>query len=293
MAKDDKKIVSRDKQIEMNLTNVKDTDLNELIQSKIDKEVKISVDREIKKVLKHKNTVIIKRDIIILILLVTCFFLGYNLYIGTRINIEIYKSDDKIKKVEKIETKEVEEVKNSLKDKTNKYGYLLDSISLSSDYLKEFYSKKLTDEIKLYISFYNLDDDKVTFDDETSYVDLEDVKNSYSSLFMGEFSPKSFKVKGGVFKYLSSKGLFIYDGEFKKEKADVVREIIDIDEGENISITTIEALKDNDKYYNVISGKEVKVTSDSLSSSKGSLTEVTYMYEKVDDSFKLSNVEVK
>ena len=70
-----------DKKDEQKIVNLTDSfEFNDYIKNKIDKEVKLEVDKEIKKIIRNKNMIIIKRDIIILILLVCCFFLGYNLY---------------------------------------------------------------------------------------------------------------------------------------------------------------------------------------------------------------------
>ncbi|MBR3199163.1 MAG: hypothetical protein IKG27_04025 [Bacilli bacterium] len=295
---EEKEEVIDNKVEELDLEEVKD-DLTNYMKEKIDKEVSIAVEKASKKLVRHKNAVIIKRDILIIILLIICLFLGYNLYKNSNINIDVTRGKNNVKenKSEEVKETEVKEETPSLQSLTEKYGYLLKNIVIDEDsnYLKEFYKGNLTDEIKLYFSLNNLDETKIISEDDTVYVDEKDLKNIFVNMFDGEFKPKSFKHGDLNLHYLSSKELFFADGKFEKENSDIVKEIINIEEKENgVLITTVEGLLDDGRLYNIVSGEQVKkyVSKDSLEKYKNLLTNMKYSFNKTDDNYKLVKLEV-
>lgn len=282
---------------EIDLEKVKE-ELTDYMKNKIDREVSLAVEKSTKKLVRHKNAIIIKRDIVIIILLIVSLFLGYNLYKSSNINIDITNNSSKTK-TEVIETpvKEEEEEVNTLKSLTEKYGYLVKNIEIDEDssYLKLFYSGKLSDELKLYLSLNNLEADKVISEDSSVYIDQKDLKKAYTDIFDGEFVPKSFKYDELNFHYLASKELFFADGKFEKEDTDIVKEIINIEErDEKVLITTVEGLLDDGRLYNILSGEQIKKynSKDSLELYKNVLTNMIYSFDKVNDTYKLSKIEV-
>lgn len=297
---------SADTQVQLTLSDVNNKEIYDYLKDKIDKEVKLQVQnevqKEVKKIIRSKNRTIIKRDIVILILLVCCFFLGYNLYKISDIRIDITKTDkgnkiSEVKNKEDNENKGEQEVKkeDTLEDKITKYGNLLDDIYIGedSDYLEDFYKGNMTDEVKLYLALNHLDSEKFIVEDETTYVNLDDLKNSFEDIIDGDFNPKSFKWGADSFKYLSSKELFLFDGKFKKEKSNIQREIIDITDDDDLMITTTEGIIKDSKLYNV-SGKEVKDYKDKkLIDYKESLTTVSYVFKNLGDKYKLIKISVK
>lgn len=276
-------------------------ELTEYMSVKIDKEVALAVDRATKKLIKHKNLIIIKRNITILLLLFVCFFLGYNLYNISNININITKNTRNSKKdISTIESNIEESSKkdeNNLLDLINKYGYLVDNIYVNekSNYLKTYYKGSLSDELKLYLTLNNVDGEKIVSEDDSVYLDENDIKETYDNMFDGSVDLKSFKYGNLNFHYLSSKSLFIADGKFEKQKSSISKEIIDIKEAEDdIEITTVEGLINGGRLYNIISDEEVKKYSEDeeLSKYKDSLTVVTYYFSKIDDIYKLSKIKI-
>ncbi len=279
-------------------------ELTNYMSSKIDKEVSSAVDKATKKLIRHKNSIIIKRDITILILLIICFFLGYNLYNLSNINIDITKTTKNSKSAdETTETIEIPEndakdkTESSLSELTEKYGYLVDNIYIDedSDYLKSYYKGELTDELKLYLSLNNVDNEKIVSEDGSAYLDENDLKEIYDNLFDGDVVLKSFKYGDLNFHYLNSKSLFIADGKFEKQKSNISKEIIGIVEDDDVEITTIEGIIKDNKLYSIISNDEIKKydSKNNLTKYKDSLTEVTYYFNKIGDSYKLSSIEVK
>ena len=125
-------------------------------------------------------------------------------------------------------------------------------------------------------------------------MDEDVLKESYDNFFEDEFIPKSFNYNNLKFHYLSSKSLFIADGKYEKVKNDIVKEIINIDESDNLVITTIEGIIKDSKLYNVISGEEIKKYKlDDLSKYEKNLTKVVYYFVKSDDVYKIDKIEVK
>ncbi|MBR3898368.1 MAG: hypothetical protein IKJ43_03710 [Bacilli bacterium] len=273
-------------------------DLTDYMRMRIDKEVSEAVERANKKIIHHKNSIIIKRDILIVVLLVICFFLGYNLYNVSNINIDITRAkkneSTKIKKTSvKEESKDSEEVKEkSLEEKKSEYGSLIDDIIIDeeSDYIDNFYDGDLTDEIKLYLALNRLDD--VTNEDDTIYIDDDKLKESYEELFDSEFSPKSFKYGSFSFRHLTAKSMFIADGEFKKVKSNIKKEITEInEEDDKVIINTVEGIVKDNKLYD-IKGREIKkYNGGKMDEFESSLNKIKYEFIKIDDKYKLSKIE--
>lgn len=284
-------------EVDIDISEIKN-DLTEYMKNKIDKEVSIAVDKSSKRLIRYKNSIILRKNIIIIVLLIICAFLGYNLYKISNINIDI-TTDTKVKKEvlkEKKVAKEEKEVNDEFENNKKEYGHLIDDIFINdeSPYIKDFYKGNLSDEVKLYLSLNSIDEEKVISEDGTVYLEEDDLKKSYDNFFTSDFSPKSFEYNGLKFHFLSSKSLFVADGEFEKVKKDVNKEIIDINASKNIVITTVEGVIKDDKLYNIISGEEVKnYKSDSLAKYENKLTKVVYYFLKSDDVYKIDKIEVK
>lgn len=288
-----------DKEISIDISDIKN-DLTEYMKDRIDKEVARAVDKSSKKLIRYKNSIIFKKNIIIVVLLIICIFLGYNLYSLSNINIDVSTVKKGVQKEEtkKTEKKEVEtdNKENELENNKKKYGHLIDDIFINdeSPYINDFYKGNLSDEVKLYLSLNIIDDEKVVSEDESVYLEEDDLKESYGNFFNGEFVPKSFEYNNLKFHYLSSKSLFVADGVFEKEDKTVNKEIIDINITDNIVITTVEGIIKDGKLYNIISGEEVKnYKSDNLAKYEKDLTKVVYYFVKSDDTYKIDKIEVK
>ena len=288
-------------EIDIDLSGIK-TDLTEYMQNKIDKEVESAVDKSVKKFIRYKNTIILKKNIIIIILLIICAFLSYNLYKISDININIstnkkaeIKEEKKTeeKKEEKVEDTEKVDKKSEFENKKKEFKNLIEDIYISEDssYIKDYYEGNLTDEIKLYLAMNKMDNDSIVSEDESIYIESDNLKESYDIFFEDNFNPKSFEYNGLKFHYLSSKSMFISDGKYEKIKNNISKEIVDIKEEKELVITTVEGIVKDEKLYNIISKKEIKnYKNDSLDNYKKDLNVLTYHFKKIDDDYKLIKI---
>lgn len=288
-------------EIDIDLSGIK-SDLTEYMQNKIDKEVESAVDKSVKKFIRYKNTIILKKNIIIIILLIICAFLSYNLYKISDININIstnkkaeIKEEKKTeeKKEEKVEDTEKVDKKSEFENKKKEFKNLIEDIYISEDssYIKDYYEGNLTDEIKLYLAMNKMDNDSIVSEDESIYIESDNLKESYDIFFEDDFNPKSFEYNGLKFHYLSSKSMFISDGKYEKIKNNISKEIVDIKEEKELVITTVEGIVKDEKLYNIISKKEIKnYKNDSLDNYKKDLNVLTYHFKKVDDDYKLIKI---
>lgn len=285
--------------IDIDLSEVKD-DLTDYMKNKIDKEVEKAIEKSSKKLIRYKNSIILKKNITIIILLIICAFLAYNLYKISNINIDISttkKNEQKVEQKEqpKEETKEneIEKKKKEFENKKKEYKQLIDDIYISEDstYIKDFYEGNLTDEIKLFLALNKINEEKVVSEEDSIYIEENDIKEGYDNFFESDFTPKSFEYNNLKFHYLASKSMFISNGKFEKAKSNIVKEIIDIDESKDIIITTVEGIIKDDKLYNIVSKKEVKnYKKDNLENYKDELTTLHYHLEKDNDNYNLVEI---
>ncbi|MBR3210011.1 MAG: hypothetical protein IKF82_07105 [Bacilli bacterium] len=287
------KQIKADDLLDINVSGVKE-ELTNYMMNVIDKEVNKAVEKSTKKLVRHKNIIIIRRDIYIVILLIICLFLGYCLLTKSDIDIDISSKRETLETTNS-EVEKEESVSDEKEELKEKYKHLTDDIFINeeSPYLKDFYDGNLSDELKLYLAVNNINEDKIILEDDTLYIDEADLKEVYNLLFVDEFAPKSFKYGDLNFKYLS-KGLFLAEGKHSKEKTNIVKNIIDVKEdGDSLEITTVEGLIKDDKLYNIVSDKEVKnYKNDGLEKYESSLTKMNYNFEKKDDVYRLSKLSL-
>lgn len=265
--------------------------LAKYIEEKVEIEVKKAVDASTKKLIRHKNIVIIKRDIIILLLIAAYIFLCYNLY-NTNYFDKYFNRNNNSQEIESIiepvESKETEE-SNSLIDE---YSYLLDNFMINEDskYIKDYYKGNLSDELRLYLSINALRMGSSS-GEEIEYLDEDDLEEAYNSIFKGDVINKSFEYNDCKFKYLDKKDLYILDGEIIK-KTNIQKEIINAYESNNqIILETVEGVINKDKLYNINTNKELKeYEGDSLKNYKENLTNLRYIFDKKD--LKILSIEV-
>ena len=274
------------------LKDVKE-ELKEYMKEEIDKEVSNSIKNAEKKLIRHKNLVIIRKNIVIIILLLLIAFGVYYLYkdnyFDKFIKTEKTVNVNVIESTKKIESESIESKKELDKDEYIRYinPYKMHE---TSEYVKYFYTGNLSDEAKLYISLYNLDSDKVVLEDELNYIDEDDLKEVYDDLFMDEFVPKSFKFGEASIKYLENKNMFIVKGTINRD-TNIVKEITDVEEDdETIKIKTIEGIVYKKKLFNIVDKAEIKkYSNDSLVKYKDRLNIMEYEFDK--ESGRLINIE--
>ena len=271
-------------------------------EDKIDMEVEYAIKKAEKKLINSKNFSIIKRDIIIILLLILTVFLTYSLYENGYFDKYFEDETDVVNKnsdnTSDITSNESEE-KDSLSKLIEEYSYLLDNITISetSNYLKDYYTGNITSELKLYLSMQNLDEEKITVDEDTTIINEEDLIESYRKLFdTSNYEPTSFTYNGSDLKYLKSQKLYISTSKLEKEKSNIKKVIYDIEINDNdIEIYTVEAVIQDNKMYNVATMKSAGkyADDDSILESENKLTKVKYTFTKTDSNTLLSGIEAE
>ena len=257
-------------------------ELEDYAKIKVDEQVKLAT----KKLIRHKNAVIIRRDLLIIILIILCLFLCNRLYNMSDISININKNSNEVSK------EKVEENTNDVS--YEEYNYLLEKINISeeSSYIKEFYNGNLDDEVKNYIAFSNISNDKIIDSNNTVYIEKSDIENVYNDIFTSIFNPSNFKYNNSTFNYLEPKEIFISD-KYIEEESNIQRKIIDVNnEGDNLSLTVLEYIIKNNKLYNVKTGKEISKYNNNIDKFVDDLTTIKYIFKNIDGKYKLDNVSI-
>ena len=283
----------------VNLDKIK-KELNEYVRKQVDFEVKEVIEKNQKNLLRNKTFVIVRRDILILLLIFLSLYLGYQLYQTGYFN-KYYKRGESANNYvippteEPVNgnTIEPEEVKPSLEELIKKYGNYINPylISSKSKYFMDFYEGKMSDGLRLYLTFINLDSSNIEIDEESTFIDEKNFKDKYNSLFLEEYKGSSFDFLGNTFKYSESRGIYFASSKVSNDfKSDVVREIIDIQEGDDIVITTVEGFKKDNKVLNPLTNKEIDGTD--LVKNQSKLVKVKYSFANNNSTYKLKKIEV-
>ena len=289
-AKKNEIIVKEEKDNTVDLSSIK-----EELTDYIDKEIKANFNDEVKKVynklLRDKSRKIFFRNIIIIVLLAVIGFLVYTLYelnyfdqfFGGGQPVTIVEKDNNNGNNSGEEVVSSEPQGPTLEELKNEYSYLLLNIKINEDsvYAKEFYNKQMSDEIKNYITLYNINFSELVVDEDCNIIESEMLENTYNKLFAGEFNKVSFDFNGNKVKYINKLDSFITSTVLENKASNIQREIIDIKvDGENVDITTVEGIVENGKLYNIANGSEVKkFKNDSIINYKDSLSKMTYSFK--------------
>lgn len=252
-----------------------------------------------KKIIKEKNRVIIKRDIIIVILLALAVYLLYIVYSAGAFD-KYFNHTNPIVTKETIEednipTEEQPEIEEENLDKLKEqYSYLIDNIKLdaASEYLDDFYKGNLTEELKMSLAISNIDAKEVTYEENIAIIKSEMLKTEYDKLFYSnDFENKTFNYNGRNVKYLKSTDFYMIEINNENEIKPITKEIIDIDKNDTLEITTIEGLVDNKKVYNPITNKELGEYNSDLTKYQDKLIKIKYIFKEKEGTLLLSSIE--
>lgn len=252
----------------------------------VDKQVKKSINDRIdnanKRLIREKNKKVLTRDIIIIILIGIITFLVYTLYTEDYFTKFFIKDSEVEKTINNNKNKEEKEV--TLDDLKDEYGYLLDEININeeSKYVDDFYSAKLTDELKNYITLNTIDFDKISSDDGYSIIDEKIFKEKYNKIFSDKYTSVNFDYDGNEIKYIDKLSSYISNVTLEKKDSNIKREIVDISiNNDEIEITTIEGLIKDDSIYNVLSDEEIDEYKDdtNLKEYEADLNKVVYIFK--------------
>jgi len=272
MAKANKNIEEDNK---MDINGVKE-ELKDYIDIKVRKSINEELERTNRRIIREKSRKLLFKDIIILLLLVVIGFLLFLMY-KKNYFAKYTQNDNKNNSV--INSDDIKEV--TYEDLLNEYSYLLDSIHINekSTYINDYYSGKLTNEIKNYLAFSNMDFSNIENESDYYMFDSLYLKNEYNKLFNDEYVPHSFYYLDNSIKYINKLDSYISDKEIQKNSSNIRREISDIMvDGDKVVFTCVEGVLINGHLFNIVSNNEIKYNNDSLINYSKSLNTLVYTF---------------
>ena len=246
----------------------------------VDDEIKKELDKSNKRLIREKNKKILYRNIIILIMCIIILFLLYLLktvHYFDRFFIETIDTN-KTEIKEEINTEEKKDEKEQL---INKYKNYLDNIYVNENsiYLKDFYTGNLTIELKEYIALNSLNLETYK-ENEYSIIDEDTIKKSISNLFGNdEVDIKDFNYNDTDIRYINKLNSFISNKTLSNNKTNIKREIIDVSIDDYINITTVEGIVDNQNIYNIFTKEKIGKYDNNLIQNKDKLNIITYQFK--------------
>lgn len=217
---DTKKIIKElDKHLE-----AKQEEITNNIVSKIDEQIEFKVNKrmkeEEKKIVRGKNSKILRRDIVILALLALTTYFAYCLYkvdyFHIRTNI-IYKPVEENKENSE-NNKNNENKPNEEKEEYDKdyyikeYGYLIDNFKIEDEAVFELYNtknitkEKLSNELKLKIAYKNLEEENKNIEDNMISFKPVDLLETARHIFGSDIT-----LKDEMFSYNNTRFMFYND----------------------------------------------------------------------------------
>ena len=277
-------------------------DLEKYVDDKINKVFIDELDKTNRKLLREKSKKIFVKNIVIIILLLIIGFLVYLLYSNNYFDKLLNKNSNQIE--EKSDVKKESEEKNEKVDEKEKiakeptldelkkeYASLLDNyiIHEKSSYLHDFYTGKLTDDLKNYLTLNSINFDSLSKEDDYEIIQNDTFKLAYEKLFDDNYSPKTFDYNDNTIRYVNAMSSYITEKLLNKEESNIKREIKNIKVSDDkIIITTIEGIVIDSKLYNILNNEEIdEYNNDSLLKYSDNLNKVTYSFKNN----KLTNLE--
>ncbi len=284
MAKNNKVEIKENKaNEEINLENIK-IELKDYVDIRIKNEVENEVTNINKKIVSEKNRRLFFKNVIIFILLVIIGFLIFLLYKEDYFDRDKIDDKNKINNNTKFNTNDTnanEEI-ITLKELISKYSYLLDNIFISenSEYINDYYSGKLTNGLKNYLSFNNINFNELTLEDNYNIFNSNLLENAHKKIFNDDLVNMGFNYNTNKIRYINALESYVSDNVLEKTNTNIKREIINVVvNDENISITTVEGVIKEKKLYNCLTSKEISnYKNDNLSNYKNELNIVTYTF---------------
>ena len=296
-----KKAIEKDKKditSELNIDEIKKEVVEHAFNS-VDNKIEELVRKTDKRIINIKNRSIFKRNLVIIILLCLSLFLTYLLYNEGYFDKFFNHKENTSETVVTEETKpeeQIEEDEESKLDKLKKeYSHLLDNINISEDspYLVDLYNGKLTNKMKLSIAITNVEKDKIEQDEDVYTIKEEDLKEEYAKLFnIDKYKATSFELNYIDIKYLKSGNFYLFY-EPLDFNTNIRREIMGINVKDNIvKITVSEGYIIDNILYNVTTKEVINKKNISIVDNCKKLNKITYVFEKINDNYILTGVEV-
>lgn len=278
--------------------------LDEEISKRIEFESKNKLDKMEKRIYKYKNTIIIKRNIVILLLLALVVFEAKILYDNDLLlkhkdnkNIDIVEKDNETKKEE---NKDKEEVKKDSKWYIDNYSYLLDNIktNLEDNYYlyKDNYKEDTIDNsVRLNMSYQLLNKENININNSVITINENNLKDAYKKIFgsLDKYSAENFNNDCIQFIYNeNSKAYLAIDTKCDVKTTEKIEKIKNInEENGNIIIETIVAIKD--KNSNTLTKINGDIITDDYSNNidEYETDKYKYTFKNIDQNYYLEKIE--
>lgn len=290
----------------LDITNEITTKIDEQIELKVTKRLK----EEEKKINRGKTAKIIWRDIIIVILLAIIGYFGYCLYdvdyFNIRTKVEVPKekeptNDNENKPQEPNNNSEpVEDNKPDSEYYIKSFSHLIDNLLINDESVFELFNKStnknnISNDLILKIAYKNLDKLYITNDNNMITFHEDSLLESAKKIF-GE----DINLKNTMFSYNNTKFMYYNETYLGLKESDVTIDLlykaIDAKEEDNKLTFNIIAAKLNtensliDKDNNIIIEN---YNNEDLTEYKEKLSEYKVSFEKQNDNYIFSSIEVK
>lgn len=289
-------------------------DITNEITTKIDEQIELKVTKRLKeeekKINRGKTAKIIWRDIIIIILLAVIGYFGYCLYDVDYFNIRTKVEDvpkDKEPKNDNNETKEPENNPKPVEDNKpdseyyiKNYSNLIDNLLINDEAVFELFNKStnknnISNDLILKIAYKNLDKLYITNDNNMVTFHEDSLLESAKKIF-GD----NINLKNTMFSYNNTKFMYYNETYLGIKESDVTVDLLykitDAKEEDNKLTFNIIAAKLNTE--NSLLDKENNIIIESYNNEdlleyKDKLVEYKISYEKQNDTYIFSSIEVK
>lgn len=249
-------------------------ELLDYLKNQVDIEVSSAVKKAESRFVRHKNAVILRKNIIIFLLtaiiVAGMWFLYNDHYFDKFFNNQTVK----------IEEKNINLEQNP--DLKKEYAYFLDNIFINenSKYIKDYYGGNLSLELKLNLAMNLIDFAKLEVDEATTIISDEILKDAYEKIFSDKYESKSFNYNQLDIKYLKSQRIYLANADLAKNESNIVRSIIDVTkENDEVIIKTVEGLIIDGNVYNILDNKKIGKYNANLELYSKKLNLLTYTFK--------------
>lgn len=291
-------------------------DLMSDILEDVNSEVVDLVKREERRLLRGKNAAILKRDAIIVLLVIVGLYFGYCLYDIKYFDFmksecekagNCYVTDTENKNTEEVENKEPVLVKDK-KWYIENYGYLLDNakLSLNADNVSAYYlyssDRKVSDiksSVLLNMAYKSVDAKNIKSNSVSISILGSDLRNAFEKLFgsLTNYKATSFTYNCLHFKYNQEKDKYTAENvKCSKSNNKILENIEDIYEEGNVLyiITNATIYNENEGSFYTFDNLYEPVLSDvtdtDLESNARKLNRYQYQFKKQDDNYYLDSI---
>jgi len=278
-------------------------DLDDEISKRVEYETRNKLDKMEKKIYKHKNGSILRRNIIILILLVVITLETKVLYDNNLLSVKDKKQGE-VNNELKVDNKNgTEEDEKNSEWYIKRYSYLLDNIktNISGEdkyylYKDNYTEESISNTVRLNMSYQLLKKENIKNENSVIKIKEDDIKNTYKKIFGSLDNYKAGNFNNNCVQFIyneSSKNYMAIDTTCDVNNEELVEQIKNIyEEDSKIIIETIVGIKvkDNNNLVNIDGNIITDNYSDNINEYEESLNKYKYIFELKDKNYYLKEI---